>query len=294
MVTILRTALAVLAISVAGCATQPPTPKEEAAVWLSEASRSIKVTVDPGIPPPHVQTRDYQMGKRVGSGLGHGAVGALYTIGTFCGGGPLGCVAGVIFAPIGFVAGAVVGVARVDSKDEHHSIEAAEGGRTMLDLAAQGIDLPALVARAALDEQRRAGGHKLVRDEGEAELRISFQTLHLFGAVGNDPPVGVVLSARGDLLTPAAAVPGWSTYTYEGPMRHVSQWQADGGKLLRAEIAHAAQQLGAAFADELSAQPSLAAASKVAAARAKRAAPPSEPPPQPALPEAAPSPPVVR
>lgn len=267
------TALGVLGLALAGCAAQPATPKEEAAVWLAEAPRTIHVVVDPVLPAPQAQTRDYQMGKRVGHGLGYGALGALHMIGAGCTGGPLGCVAGVFLAPIGFATGAVLGAVSVDSRDEYHPIDAVEGGGAMLDLAAQGIDLPALTTQALLDEQPRAGKHKLDAAGGEAELRISFDALRLFGGVGNDAPVGLVLGARGDLQTPEGRVHGWSSYAYEGPTRHVSEWRADGARLLREEIARAVRELGNSFAGELSVEPTRSAAARVAAARERRAAP---------------------
>src|ERR687883_951621 len=97
-----------LALSAAACGTTPlppPTAHEEVAVWLAEAPRTIAVEVDREVPQAMLRTRDHHVGKRVGHGVGGAAVGGVYTVAAGCAGGPIGCLIGVIFAPVGMVIG---------------------------------------------------------------------------------------------------------------------------------------------------------------------------------------------
>jgi len=72
-----RQSAAVLALLfAAGCATKPPTQKEEVSVWLSESPRAIAIKVEPQLPSPSIGTRDHQGGKRVAKGAAAGAGGA--------------------------------------------------------------------------------------------------------------------------------------------------------------------------------------------------------------------------
>lgn len=88
-----RRAACMLAVLAAGCATQRPATPEEP-----------------------VTAREPSAAATAAGALAGGAVGALYTIGIGCMGGPLGCAAGLYLSPVGFVVGAVGGAVAADSK----------------------------------------------------------------------------------------------------------------------------------------------------------------------------------
>jgi len=279
---------AVLAVLfAAGCATKPPTQKEEVSVWLAESPRAIAIKVEPQLPSPSIGTRDHQGGKRVAKGAAAGAGGALYGAGvTVYGGcavgGPIGCALGIALAPIGAVVGAVAGgvagAVAVESVDVSHPVEAAQGSSALFELSAEGMDLAALLSEAIVSQGPKAGGHALRSVHGEEEiksrlsdealLQVRFRTLQLFGDVGEDPRVALVLGANADLQAPPATAYSWTDFTYKGPRRPVSEWKADDARLFREEIAVALRAMAAQIAEDLASRPSGSAVSKVAAARA--------------------------
>jgi hypothetical protein len=271
----------------AGCATKPPTQKEEVSVWLSESPRAIAIKVEPQLPSPSIGTRDHQGGKRVAKGAAAGAGGALYGAGVSvyggCAvGGPIGCAVGIALAPIGAVVGAVAGgvagAVAVESVDVNHPVEAAQGSSALFELSAEGMDLAALLSEAIVSQGPKAGGHALrsvhgeeevkTRSSDEALLQVRFSTLQLFGDVGEDPRVALVLGANADLQAPPATAYSWTAFTYKGPRRPVSEWKADDARLFREEIAVALRAMAAQIAEDLASRPSGSAVSKVAAARA--------------------------
>jgi len=112
---------AVLAVLfVVGCATKPPSVKEEVSVWLSESPRAIAINVERELPSASIRTRDYRAGERVGKGAITGVAGAGLTIGYGCVGGLatgllwfITCPVGIVAAPIVGAVGAVAGAATV-------------------------------------------------------------------------------------------------------------------------------------------------------------------------------------
>src|SRR5687767_7343908 len=105
----LKTTALIASLLVAGCATQLPTAEEEAAVWLSEAPRTLKLTIEPEQPTPKLRVRDHKVGERVVKGLGGAAGGAVLPIYVGCVvAPPFGCFFGAMLAPVGAVVGVVV------------------------------------------------------------------------------------------------------------------------------------------------------------------------------------------
>lgn len=94
-----RRAACMLAVLAAGCATQRPATPEEP-----------------------VRAREHSVATTAGGALAGGAVGALYTIGIGCMGGPLGCAAGLYLSPVGFVVGAVGGAVAADSRRPYPAV----------------------------------------------------------------------------------------------------------------------------------------------------------------------------
>src|SRR4051794_20586937 len=70
----------VLALT-AGCATKPPTQKQQVATFLSQSPRIISIEVDREIPPPVIRTTGTD--RRKGAARG-GATGAAASIGVGC------------------------------------------------------------------------------------------------------------------------------------------------------------------------------------------------------------------
>src|SRR5438105_9178523 len=126
---------ALLVLACVGCATKPlplPTAREELEVWLSEAPRTIAVRMDQDVPTAVVRSRDYHTGERVGGALGGAVGGGLYTVAAGClGGGPLGCIFGVVLAPVGMVVGGVAKASKVQSTDSLSAVTEAAGAPEM-------------------------------------------------------------------------------------------------------------------------------------------------------------------
>src|SRR6185295_3311978 len=159
-----RTAGAVIALfAVSACTTvieQKPTPREEVEVWLSESPRSIAVEVDRTLPSVTLRSRDTHPVQRVGKGVGGAAYGGVYTVAAGCRGGPIGCVIGVVLAPVGMVVGGVAGAASVKSTDTVQSAGSAGEGPAKMTIE-QVVDLPALLEERVVAQQRYAGRHSL-------------------------------------------------------------------------------------------------------------------------------------
>ena len=119
MRTELKAAVAVTAVALlCGCATKPPTAREEVAVWLAEGPRAITVGADREPPQFVIHSRDHQAGKRIGRGALGALAGAARTVWGGCVvGGPLGCVVGAFLSPVGAVVDATVRSVQVDSID---------------------------------------------------------------------------------------------------------------------------------------------------------------------------------
>jgi len=270
---------AVLAVLfVVGCATKPPSVKEEVSVWLSESPRAIAINVERELPSASIRTRDYRAGERVGKGAITGVAGAGLTIGYGCVGGLatgllwfITCPVGIVAAPIVGAVGAVAGAATVKSVDQHHPIDAARGSAPLF----QGVNLTALLSEAIVSQNDKARGHVLravrVDEEGkalpgeEALLQVRFTEFGLFGDIGEDPRVALVVGVHAGLQTPPAWANGWGEFAYEGSGRRVSEWSADEARLFRDEIAIALRAIATQFVEELRKSPSGSALSKVAA-----------------------------
>ena len=250
----LRIVAGLALVAAGGCATRPPTAQEQAARWLSDSPRSIAIRVEPELPAPAVVTYDHKVGRRVLHGAGGAGVGALYAVGAGCTLGPLGCLLGVIVAPVGAVIGGIAGVASVKSDQQRHAPEAAQGSPTLFALSAESMALPTMLA-AALAVRGKAGGHALypsaIDRSEEAALELRFTALHLVGDVGEDPAVALEVAVSAGLRTPAATAYSWGTYTYTGTPRRVSEWQANDARQFRAEIALALDSIASEAAAHL-------------------------------------------
>jgi len=169
---------ALAAALVTGCATQPPSAEEEAAVWLSEAPRTLKLTIEPELPKPSLRVRDHKVGQRVVMGVGGAALGAGMSLVYGCaGGGPLGCIVGAMIAPVGAAVGLVYGASKPESVDVYHGIEAAHGAPALYTTAAKTDYVTAQLAKALEEagtgEARR---HRLRDGEGgDGDLRACHQ-----------------------------------------------------------------------------------------------------------------------
>jgi hypothetical protein len=232
-----------LALSATACATsvERPSAKEEAAVWLSESPRSISVEVDPQLPSVTLRTRDHHVGQRIGSGVGHAAIGGVYTVAGGCmAGGPIGCVVGVILAPVGMVVGGVVGVVRVNSTDSVQGADNAGEGPAKMKVE-QALDLPSLLGDLVVAQGDQAGRHSLhARPAGpgeeQATLRLRFTEIELFGDTGEDPSLSFTLRVAAEMQVPGATAGDWGCYEYSGSSHWVSTWLKNDGELLRKEL----------------------------------------------------------
>ena len=276
-------ALLAALVFASGCVTRPPTAEEQTAVWLSESPRHLTLHVNRELPPPDLRSRDHKVGERVGKGAVTGAGMTAYGIGEFCvGGGPIGCVVGVVLAPVWFVTGAVVGAASVDSVDSYHPIESAKGASALFAPAKEPIDLPRLLEESVVAKANASGWHVVYPERGDGQskarpdadgnLELSFRAFELFGDEGDDPSVALVLRVTGDLEMPHQSPLRWGDFTYQSPSHYVSGWKADDARLFREETYKAVRDIGAQIARKLGSSPSIVARARVSAMRARQAA----------------------
>lgn len=285
----------------AGCASvEWPTPQEEVAVWLHEQPRVLALQVDSALPTPQVRVRDHKAGERVGKGALGGVAGAGLTVVAGCHAGPIGCLAGIVAAPVGAVVGVVVGAVSVDSVDNYHPIIEAQGAPELYQKAVKAEELQALFAAAMLAESAKGEGHGLqlaAAGDSGGKLSFSFSAIDLFGEVGEDPSVSLLLTGSATVTTPEATAHRYVDLAYQGSRRRVSEWKADEGKLFSEELASAAQAIAQKTLQQLRTAPPSGALEKVQHARSRRreaaavaaAAPPAKlefvpPPVTPAVP----------
>jgi len=146
------------------------------------------------------------------------------------------------------------------------------------------MDLGTLLSEAIISQNAKARGHVLravrVDEEGkalpgeEALLQVRFTEFGLFGDIGEDPRVALVVGAYANLQMPAATAYGWGEFTYEGSGRRVSEWSADEARLFRDEIAIALRAIATQLVEEVRKSPSGSAMSKVAAAKLSQSSAP--------------------
>jgi hypothetical protein len=256
-----------------GCATPPPTVEEETAVWLSEAPRTLKLTIEPELPKPSLRVRDHKVGERVLKGAGGAALGAGMSLVYGCaGGGPLGCIVGAMIAPVGAAVGLVYGASKPDSVDVYHGIEAAQGAPALYTAGAKADDLTAQLAQAVLAEAGRgeARRHRLGTGEGgDGELTLAISTLDLAGADGEDPRVGIVLAVNAKLTYAGGGMRSW-TFEHLSSRRAVSAWAENDATAFREELARGMKAISADVVQSLHEAPGFGVAAKVAAARERR------------------------
>jgi hypothetical protein len=257
----------------AGCASvEWPTPQEEVAVWLHEQPRVLAVSVDASLPTPRVLVRDHKAGERVGKGLGGAAMGAVMSLGAGCMYmGPFGCIAGVVVAPFAAVAGGVVGAVSVDSVDIPHPIIEAQGAPELYQLAVKPEEMQRVFTAALIAKGSDGEAVRLAQAaEGGGALGLSFSAVDLFGDVGEDPSVALLLGARVDVTTPDTTGYRYVELAYQSSRRRISEWKADEGKLLRDELASAADAMAEKAVQKLRTAPTSAAVEKVEHARDRR------------------------
>ena len=263
------------------CATKPPTPEEQIAVWLAEAPRALSISVDRQLPHAGVHMHDAKIGERIGSGLGQGSVVALRLVLELCVQMPvLGCYIGAAAAPFGFALGAVVGAAAVDSVDAYHPPEAFQGAPALFALTGNEIDLPSMLAEDVATEARSAGddlrhpaqsrvqGGAPSRADGE--VKLSFERFDFIGNVGEDPSVALFLRVRAGVHTPEAEWYSWDEFAYKGSSHTFSEWGANDARLFRDEIAVAVRNIATQIVKRLGSSTSVSTVSIAAVA-------PSEP-----------------
>jgi hypothetical protein len=262
-----------VAATLSGCATKPPTAKEEVSVWLAESPRVIAVETQPKLPEPRVHTRDHQGEKRAGQAAAGGLKGAGYTIYAGCRAIPLiGCIVGLYLAPVGAAVGAVVGAVAVDSTDVYHAADAVDGAETLFEVARRS-DLPALLAQSVTAQHPKAGGHQLrigggpADSRGAGSLHIALQSLDLSGDTGADAAVALRIGVHAEISTPTTTAALKERYTYAGSRLGVAEWAANDARLFREEIATAIRTIATEIAQDIHSSPSRSAVSKVQAAR---------------------------
>ena len=168
MRTELKAAVALTAVALlCGCATKPPTAREEVAVWLAEGPRAIAIGVDRELPQFVNHTRDHHAWIRIGLGAVRALQGAYSTVGRGCLGGVVGCVVGAILSPVGAVVGAMLRAGQVNSVDLYHPVDAAKGADALFELAGRS-NLPTLLAEAIVAQQPQAGGHQFLIAESNS------------------------------------------------------------------------------------------------------------------------------
>lgn len=264
-----------------GCATEPPTAEERAAVWLAEAPRHLTIHVDRQLPAPELHSRDNKVGERVGKGAAYGTGMALAGIGEFClTAFPLGCVVGVAVSPVMFVGGAVYGAASVDAVDIYHPIESANGAQALFTPTNEPIDLPGLLEETVIARTNGPGRHAVhvdgsdgqnkARADFDGKLELSFRAFEFFGDEGKDPSVALVLSVSADLATAENEAMRVGEFTYQSPAHYVSGWKADDARLFREETGKAVRDIAAQIADKLDSSPSMMARARVSAWRARQ------------------------
>lgn len=257
----------------AGCASvEWPTPEEQVGVWLHEEPRVLAVRVDASLPTPKVLVRDHKAGERVGKGALGGVAGAGIAVAAGCTTlGPLGCLFGVAAAPVGAVIGVVVGAVAVDSVDIPHPIIEAQGAPELYQLAVKSEEMQRVFTTALIAKGAKGEAVRLAQAaEGGGALALSFSAVDLFGDVGEDPSVALVLGARVDVTTPDTTGYRYVELAYQSSRRRISEWKADEGKLFRDELASAADAMAEKAVQKLRTAPSSAAVEKVAHARARQ------------------------
>jgi hypothetical protein len=223
-----------------GCATQPPTAEEAAAVWLSEAPRTLKLTIEPELPKPNLRVRDHKVGERVLKGAGGAVAGAGLPILVGCmAAPPFGCFLGAVVAPVGAVFGMLYGVTKPESVDVYHGIEAAHGAPALYSAGAKVDDLTAQLAQAVLVEARRESKrHRLSAGEGgDGELNLAISTLDLAGADGEDPRVAIVLAVNARLTYKGGQTRSWS-FEHRSSRRALSAWAENDAAAFRDGLAN--------------------------------------------------------
>jgi hypothetical protein len=187
--------------------------------------------------------------------------------------GPLGCLVGVVAAPVFAVGGAVVGAVSVDSVDVAHNIIEAQGAPELYQLAVNGPALQALFGEALLAEsaKRTGEGPRLAHEaEGGGKVTFHFNAFDLYGDVGDDPRVALRIKFIANVATPDATAHRYIDLTYQGWSRPISEWKADDARLFREELTNAANAIALKALEQLRTQPPSGAAAKVAHARDRR------------------------
>lgn len=267
-------------VFLAGCSTRPPappTPREESAVWLSEAHRTLALRIGSDLPDAEFRSRDHKVGKRVLYGAGGGVVGAGGIIVQGCvSGGPVGCLVGLVLSPIGLVAGAAGGAMGVKSEDTFHDLDDVKGTVDLVAETKTGLDLKSLVTDAMDAAARETRKHRFLsadagadgrQDVPEGELELAVTTFGMLGDIGENPSVGLILGGTAHLRTPQISNHVLEDYTYEGDKRPLSDWRAADARLFRQEIARAVRAWADSVMGKLAERPSEAAVSKVLAQR---------------------------
>jgi hypothetical protein len=254
-------ALIAVALAGSGCATQPQyvNPQEQLAAWLSAAPRTLSVSVKSEALEHAIVVPDYKAGERVLGGVTGAGKGALVTIGMFCAGGGFGCIAGMFLAPVGALIGAVGGAAFVKTTTENLPLGEARGATELLQAAVHKEDLAARMADYVCTDAKPAGRHLLTRlpgvggerSSGPGSLTLEIQALDLFGSVGDDPSVSLVLRVSASVEAPQPDTWRSSLHRYEGLSRPLSEWRANGEALFREELDTALRTLAAEIRAEL-------------------------------------------
>jgi hypothetical protein len=296
-----RRAFPLLLSALCACATQAPTDVDRVTVWLSESPRVLSLEVDKYLPEPEVRTRDYKVGKRVGSGLSTGGKAAPFTLGPLCRGGARGsrgdewaalpCALGVMLSPFVFLGGSVVGAASVDSEDTLLAVETAPGAPELFEQA-RTLDLPHLLSDGVIGKATEARRHTLVSvpDDSpavEGTLSLRFDYLELFGTLSEDPSVALLVRVDAGLRSPDAEVGDWGEFKYESRARPLSEWGADGARAFKEELKAAFSSIADRVVDKLAEEPPAGAASRVAAERERERLAALQPPAPRAEPPAA-------
>lgn len=270
----LLVAVCISASLASGCATKPASAEEELAVWLSESSRTLDVKPAGPLPAPRVRERDHKAGQRVVAGLAGAGTGALTSLAAGCVGGPLGCVVGVLFAPVGAVVGGVAGAVSLKSVDVYHDISAAKGAPELF-TAVTSEKIAAEFARAVAGQSKgRRHGLRLpaaVQSSGDGELRVSFRSIDLAGATGEDPVVYLVVEVAAELASADVVAYRWGEFHYEGSAYRISEWSAAEAAFFRAELARAMDAIARQLVERLHAAPPSGAEARAREARRIRA-----------------------
>jgi hypothetical protein len=257
---IFKVSATVVAMLFAGGCAGPKrlTAQEHIAVWLSESPRTIAVSVNPQVPEAVLVSRDHHAGERVAQGALGVAQGGLMTIAGGCQvGGPIGCVVGVVLAPVGMVVGGVARSTAVKSTDHTHPLGAAQRAPEMFTVS-EVIQLPALLTAAVSQRPVRHHNLRAVQYDEEYQplgieegtLRLKLHAIELFGDVGDDPQVALMLKVKAQVEI-SSITTAWAGYSYEGSHRRVSAWLADDARLFRDEIGVAVRSLAKDIGQDL-------------------------------------------